>query len=1236
MCSQNDEDVRVWRALRDVERPTYVEVGAQHPFVMSPTAALYRLGWRGILVEPDPLFAALLREHRPDDVVIEAGASSVSGELAFARFEGTGLSTFSDEYAELASNRGFAASSTAKVPMRTLDDILTTQDLETVHFLSVDVEGWEHEVLLGANLAKWRPWVISVEAIAPGGDQYVGGLVREMLESAQYRYATFDGVNDWFVAEEHERLLPTVSVGFSATDTIVHGWRRQEAVELDAARQELDAARHFAVERESALDATITTANRLSGELASVENALATERRYLEAKRRLVAEARAIPAPLTADQAEAHPLSNVEPTPVLDKPANKPLSIRVARRLAKLVVPATVRRHVHERRNFRRFVSNYTAPEFIVTNKGGRGVRTVPIADQSIPAAFLSFEPVDEATTEAINQYLRDHPDDLDPILRARIDGANDRRGAVLSDLRCRADLARLTPRPTPTAAGTAILFDARALQSFGYRDRGIGVFSRSLLAALREAAGDRRIVLFTDLFEEPLEPGLAAGIEQISSLNTVEIGDFGLFVQPSPMTHDVAPLRRILGSGATSAAVVYDFIPGDYPEVYLRAAPDRLRYATQLQALAFYSSYLPISSAVEASLHRWVPSSLGNTTTAWPTGLVPSGRIAFNASARADRIVIFGANEPRKNTLAALAGVERATRSRKKKPEIVILGMSAYEDVARHWVGLAQLSNEHVVVAPRVSDAERDEILARSSLVLVPSFAEGLSLPVIESLVVGTPVVASDIDVHRELLGAGGHLAHPARPEEWCAAISRALRRPAGLFAQQARAFARQRKTPFEAIAAVMIDRLDASRRGVGDGSAARRGLEAEPAADHASAQRALDRPIPRTGTRLSIGVATPWPLQQSGVADYSLETLSALSRIVDLTVYATSSASPTAEISLRSMPEAYENFASHDAFVSVLGNSAFHLPMMQLLRHSGGVALAHDSRMVEFYASLLGPDRVANLLNRAVNSDGIRRSYAEQVRDNHYGNLGFAEIARDAHGMLFHSHGAASRVREEAGGRVGVLPFVPLRTPSEHIPLEEGRRQSRRYLGFRDGSVHVISLGIIHPQIKLNDLILEAALWLRMWGHDLHLHFVGSNGVDPGVVQSMIERSVQGGADWFHVTGYVSEVELRHYLSAADLAVQLRAMNVPMMSAPVADAAAYGTPTLASELLMEDDALPSFVSAVDDALSPLTLAERIASTIAQPLSFDARDEARRAYLSVRNPERYARLLLERLEEFS
>src|SRR4051812_46243595 len=73
--AQQGEDLAlesVFGFLR-VAKPSYIDIGAGHPIIGNNTYKFYRQGGRGVLVEPNPKLAELLRQVRPNDTVIEAG-----------------------------------------------------------------------------------------------------------------------------------------------------------------------------------------------------------------------------------------------------------------------------------------------------------------------------------------------------------------------------------------------------------------------------------------------------------------------------------------------------------------------------------------------------------------------------------------------------------------------------------------------------------------------------------------------------------------------------------------------------------------------------------------------------------------------------------------------------------------------------------------------------------------------------------------------------------------------------------------------------------------------------------------------------------------------------------------------------------------------------------------------------------------------------------------------------------
>jgi FkbM family methyltransferase len=199
----------LWRALRNVDRGRYIEVGANDPVKFSMSMAFYSVGWSGITVEPDPAFAQMHREQRPRDLVIEAAITAKDRDTAvFHVVDGTGLSTLEDTFAEVHSRSDYDVHDLT-VTTRRMDSVLREAGWEDkdVHFMSVDTEGSERDVLESTDLSTWRPWVLVVEATEPLTTASTRHLWEHIITGAGYRFCLFDGLSCFYVSEEHSEEL---------------------------------------------------------------------------------------------------------------------------------------------------------------------------------------------------------------------------------------------------------------------------------------------------------------------------------------------------------------------------------------------------------------------------------------------------------------------------------------------------------------------------------------------------------------------------------------------------------------------------------------------------------------------------------------------------------------------------------------------------------------------------------------------------------------------------------------------------------------------------------------------------------------------------------------------------------------------------------------------------------------------------------------------------------------------
>jgi len=78
------------------------------------------------------------------------------------------------------------------------------------------------------------------------------------------------------------------------------------------------------------------------------------------------------------------------------------------------------------------------------------------------------------------------------------------------------------------------------------------------------------------------------------------------------------------------------------------------------------------------------------------------------------------------------------------------------------------------------MSNDELAELLASAQIAVVPSLYEGFSLPAVEHMASGTPLVASRTGALPEVTGEAASLVEPGNPEELADVLTRLLAHPA------------------------------------------------------------------------------------------------------------------------------------------------------------------------------------------------------------------------------------------------------------------------------------------------------------------------------------------------------------------------------------------------------------------------------------------------------------------------
>jgi FkbM family methyltransferase len=220
--AQNLEDYHLARVFADQAEGFYIDVGAGHPVADNVSFWFYLQGWRGLVLEPQAELAGLYPHVRPRDTAVCALVGRSAGEADFHVVDRLhGFSTTVEAHARGAAAFG-ADFRTLRLPVTTLAALCEAHAPARIDFLKVDVEGAEADVLAGADWERWRPRVVVAEAMAPGNLEAAWRDWEAHLTRHRYRFAFFDGLNRFYVAEEDAALAKRFPSAPASWDAVRH------------------------------------------------------------------------------------------------------------------------------------------------------------------------------------------------------------------------------------------------------------------------------------------------------------------------------------------------------------------------------------------------------------------------------------------------------------------------------------------------------------------------------------------------------------------------------------------------------------------------------------------------------------------------------------------------------------------------------------------------------------------------------------------------------------------------------------------------------------------------------------------------------------------------------------------------------------------------------------------------------------------------------------------------------
>ena len=168
------------------DKGIYIDVGCHQPILNNNTYRLYKRGWTGINIDLDFNTIDMFDFFRKRDLNIVAAISNKIEERNLYFFHNrSAINTLSEV-------QGFKAKEIRKIKTNTLNNIIENSKFknEKIDYISIDVEGYELNVLKGFNFKKYKPKLVVLEFIDTSIKEFYEQKFEKVLSSEIHKFMT--------------------------------------------------------------------------------------------------------------------------------------------------------------------------------------------------------------------------------------------------------------------------------------------------------------------------------------------------------------------------------------------------------------------------------------------------------------------------------------------------------------------------------------------------------------------------------------------------------------------------------------------------------------------------------------------------------------------------------------------------------------------------------------------------------------------------------------------------------------------------------------------------------------------------------------------------------------------------------------------------------------------------------------------------------------------------------------
>lgn len=509
--------------------------------------------------------------------------------------------------------------------------------------------------------------------------------------------------------------------------------------------------------------------------------------------------------------------------------------------------------------------------------------------------------------------------------------------------------------------------------------------------------------------------------------------------------------------------------------------------------------------------------------------------------------IVFTGGFDSRKNIYGAIAALSEA-RKRFTEDDLlqnatmkIVCSCDERERVDFYERAEALKIRQQVELTGFVSDKELSEIYSTADLFFFPSLYEGFGLPILEAMLGGAYILSADNSSLPEVCGGHALLCDASDIADMANKLHIALENSAKESAEEKQA--RQEyalQFSWEKTARQTLEEFEKVKK------------------------------LPSLEKRLKIAVATPWPDQKTGIANYVFKLMPYWTKYFDVDIFVTDSDDKTPHIEnvyggLYPLSELRIKYSEYDTVLYQIGNNAeFHKNIYEMFCEFPGIAEIHDLVLHPFFyhSYFLQKDFASykKALEIGYGHEGLE--HFEQVKNKctNPDETRFPmskTIIKQAKATIFHNHW--SQDRADTNG-VYVIPHACFDTEvvaqNDKTTLNESLR-GRIHL--QDGETLIGCFGFVNAN-KRPEKVMQALKNILTSGVTARLTFFGEQ--KNSEIDHMAEQYEV--SEYVTVTGYLDKAEYGMALELCDIVVNLRYPSMGEASGTLCEAFKYGKPVV------------------------------------------------------------------------